>query len=84
MAVMERTITATEANREFSRVFNEVANGETYVVTARGKPVIRMVPVREETKDDQEKRRKVSALVDELAMLPLRAPGRIIREDGYE
>jgi len=81
---MERSITATEANREFSRVFNEVANGETYVVTARGKPVMRMVPVHTETADEDAKRRKVHSLVDELAMFPLRAPGRIIREDGYE
>ncbi len=81
---MDRSISATDANREFSRVLNEVANGETYVVTAHGKPVMRMVPVRARVADEDARRRKVHALVDELAMFPLRAPGRIIREDGYE
>jgi prevent-host-death family protein len=42
---MERSITATDANREFSRVVSDVANGDTYVVTSHGKPVMRMVPV---------------------------------------
>ena len=84
MVAMERTITATEANREFSRVFNEVANGETYVVTARGKPVIRMVPVTPDEADRAEKNRKMHALLDRLAQMPLRHAGRITRDDGYE
>ncbi|MDZ4363930.1 type II toxin-antitoxin system prevent-host-death family antitoxin [Brevundimonas sp.] len=81
---MERTITATDANREFSRVFNEVANGETYVVTARGKPLVRIAKLESPVADEAARRAKVHALVDELGNLPLRAPGRIIREDGYE
>lgn len=84
MPVMERTITATEANREFSRVFNEVANGETYVVTARGKPVIRMVPVVLDEADRAEKNRKLKALLDRLAKEPVRNLGPITRDDGYE
>lgn len=81
---MERTITATEANREFSRVFNEVANGKTYVVTARGKPVIKMVPVTPDEADRAEKNRKMQVLLDRLAKMPLRHAGRITRDDGYE
>jgi len=81
---MERLISATEANREFSRVLNEVANGEVYVVTARGKPLVRMERVKPRTADQDERKRRVQALVDELGMLPLRAPGRITRDDGYE
>ncbi len=84
MGTMERTITATEANREFSRVFNEVANGETYVVTARGKPVIRMVPVTPDETERAERSRKLSALLDRLAKEPVRNLGRVTRDDGYE
>ena len=40
---MERTITATEANREFSRIFREVASGESYVVTAHGKLMVFLI-----------------------------------------
>ena len=42
---MDRSISATDANREFSRVLNEVANGETYVVTSHGKPLARLTPL---------------------------------------
>ena len=42
---MERSISATDANREFSRLLNEVANGETYVVTSHGKPLVRLTPI---------------------------------------
>lgn len=55
---MERSISATDANREFSRVLNEVANGETYVVTSHGKPLVRLTPIEKpavdpETVDDR-------------------------------
>lgn len=81
---MERLISATDANREFSRVLSEVAAGETYVVTSHGKPVARLEPVRPQKTDDAARQRRVASLVNELAALPLRAPGRIVREDGYE
>lgn len=81
---MERSISATDANREFSRVLSEVAAGETYIVTSHGKPVARLAPVRPPKEDGTARQRRVASLVDELAMLPLRAPGRIVREDGYE
>lgn len=81
---MERTITATEANREFSRVFNEVANGETYVVTARGKPVIKMTPITLDEADRAEKNRKLKALLSRLSREPVRNLGRVTRDDGYE
>jgi prevent-host-death family protein len=80
---MERTITATEANREFSRIFREVASGESYVVTARGKPLVRITPATAGEQTDDERVARLHALVDDLAALPARAPGRITREDGY-
>ncbi|GLK47213.1 hypothetical protein GCM10017620_01860 [Brevundimonas intermedia] len=80
---MERIITATEANREFSRIFREVASGESYVVTARGKPLVRITPATAGEQTDDERVARLHALVDDLAALPARAPGRITREDGY-
>lgn len=81
---MERTISATDANREFSRLLGEVAAGQTYVVTSHGKPVARLEPVRQEAADEAERRRRLEALLDEMARLPLRHAGRITRDDGYE
>lgn len=81
---MERTVTVTEANRAFSRIVREVAAGDSYVVTARGRPIIRLERIEADRSDEEGRRAKVRALVDELTALPLRAPGRIIRDDGYE
>ena len=41
---MEKTIQATEANRQFSRILREVAEGDTFTVTSHGRPIARIVP----------------------------------------
>lgn len=63
---------------------NEVARGETYVVTARGKPMIKMVPIDEDQAEREEKNRRMRALLDELAERPVQNLGRVTRDDGYE
>jgi prevent-host-death family protein len=39
-----KTITAAEANRQFSSVLRTVAQGQTVLVTSRGKPVATIAP----------------------------------------
>jgi prevent-host-death family protein len=34
-----KTVTAADANRQFSSVLREIAQGETFTVLSRGKPV---------------------------------------------
>ena len=41
---MEKVIQATEANRHFSRILREVAEGDTFTVTSHGRPIARIVP----------------------------------------
>ena len=41
-----KTVTAAEANRQFSAVLRDVAQGESVMVTSRGKPVATIEPVR--------------------------------------
>ena len=42
---MNKTITASEANREFSKMLREVGSGGTsYTITVHGKPVADLVP----------------------------------------
>jgi prevent-host-death family protein len=41
-----RTVSAREANQQFSRLLGEVANGEEVVITRRGQPVATLVPYR--------------------------------------
>jgi prevent-host-death family protein len=41
---MAQSVSAAEANRNFSHILREVRGGASYVVTAHGKPVARIVP----------------------------------------
>ena len=41
---MQRSVSAREANQQFSRVLREVEAGAEIVVTRRGQPVARIVP----------------------------------------
>lgn len=42
-----KTFSAAEANRQFSAVLREVAQGERVLVTSRGKPVATIEPMRQ-------------------------------------
>jgi prevent-host-death family protein len=52
--VFMNTIGAFEAKTHFSQVIANVENGEDYVVTRKGKPVAKIIPIPEETKDPRE------------------------------
>jgi prevent-host-death family protein len=41
---MAETVTARTANQHFSRLLREVAEGKSFVITHRGRPVARLVP----------------------------------------
>src|SRR5436305_1899712 len=41
---MDKTISASDASRRFSELLRAVRAGESYVVTAHGKPIARLVP----------------------------------------
>lgn len=81
---MERTITATEANREFSRLLGEVAAGEKFVVTSHGRPVARLEPVgpAAEVADPivAARREHLRRLVSQTAL----GQSRFSREDFYD
>lgn len=45
---MDRAISASDANRQFSGILRDVKRGESFVVTSRGTPVARIVPVEDD------------------------------------
>jgi prevent-host-death family protein len=45
---LEKTISAADANRNFSQVLREVRHGQSYVVSSHGRPVARIAPIRDE------------------------------------
>jgi prevent-host-death family protein len=42
--LMENTVSAADANRQFSRLLHAVRAGGSYIVTSHGKPVAKIVP----------------------------------------
>ena len=80
---MSETITATEANREFSRILREVSGGQTYVVTSHGRPVARIVPV---DGDDERAQREAAreTLFARLKSQPIRKVGPWTRDELYD
>ncbi|WP_176472982.1 type II toxin-antitoxin system Phd/YefM family antitoxin [Sphingomonas lenta] len=77
---MERAITASDANQRFSELLREVQDGETFVVTSRGRPVAKVVPV-----DDLDRQAPaIDALLAHVETLPRRSLAGWARADLYE
>lgn len=53
---MDETVSAAEANRSFSRLLRGVRAGRSYLVTAHGRPVARLVPASEGDRDERDLR----------------------------
>ena len=82
-----KTVSAAEANRQFSRLLHEIREGETFIVTSRGKPVVRMEPVRstEEQAQPSAREKAKAALLRRLDMQPvLNIPIDWTRDDVYD
>ncbi len=78
---MDKSVSAAEANREFSRLLQNVKKGHSYVVTSHGKPVARIAPVGERS-GVAEKARNV--LLRRLRTQPVTKIGRWTRDELYE
>ena len=78
---MEETVSAAEANREFSRLLRGVRDGNSYVVTSHGRPVAKLVPI---SKSPEEKEAAFQKLMARLRSQPVRHIGRWTREELYE
>lgn len=78
---MDKPVSAADANREFSRLLQNVKKGHSYVVTSHGKPVARIAPVGERS-GVAEKARNV--LLRRLRTQPVTKIGRWTRDELYE
>ena len=77
---MERAISASDANQHFSEMLRDVQDGETFVVTSRGRPVAKVMPV-----DDLDRQGPaLDALLDFVTTLPRRRADAWRRDDLYE
>ncbi len=78
---MEKTISAADANRKFSKLLREVREGRSYVVTSHGRPVARIAPVTEPRNSTAK-----AALLAHLESRPVRRRpiGRWKRDELYD
>lgn len=77
---MDETISAAEANREFSRLLREARDGNSFLVTSHGRPVARLVPA---TEPSQAARTAKQILLDRLRRQTPANAGRWAREELY-
>ena len=80
-SVMDKFISAAEANRQFSALLREVREGRQYVVTSHGRPIARLVPI---SKDSDVAMSGRAALLSRLEGQPVCDVGRWTREELYE
>lgn len=78
---MERLVTAVDANRHFSEILRGVRDGGSYVVTAHGKPVARILPIEDRLGHREEARRR---LLDRLRGETVVDAGPVDRDELYE
>jgi prevent-host-death family protein len=77
---MDEVVSAAEANRRFSRLLRMVREGRSYVVTAHGRPVAKIVPA---GASDRTMASARAALLDRLRAQPVVDAGRWTREELY-
>lgn len=78
---MEKSVTAADANREFSRLLQQVKKGESFVVTSHGKPVARITPFDQDARVAQ---RAWKLLLARFAATPARDIGPLKRDELYD
>ena len=76
-----KMIATTEANRQFSKVIQEVREGETFVVTSHGEPVAKITAFKREESDRQ--RALDAYFTSRKAVKPMNL-GRFNRDDAYD
>lgn len=77
-----KTISATEANRDFSKLLERVAGGEAIGITKRGKMVAKLSPVAKA--EDSTARKKVREHLATLRARPVLGVPRGTRDELYE
>jgi prevent-host-death family protein len=80
---MNKIVTASEANRSFSKLLKDVRKGHQVDVTSHGEVVARVVPVM--TAEEKARRDKArTALLRRLKKQPALNSGPWSRDEGYE
>lgn len=80
---MVKTVTAAEANRDFSKLMRLAESGEDVVVTSRGRPRIKLVRIEPADDEAVKRRRAFDELTHLLNQRPVLNLPRATRDDMY-
>jgi prevent-host-death family protein len=78
---MDEAVSAADANRRFSQLLRSVREGRSFVVTAHGRPIAKLVPVGQR---DLVAGRARAALIARLRAAPATDVGRWSRDELYD
>lgn len=78
---MDETVSAADANRNFSLILRNVREGRSYVVTSHGRPVARIVPA---DNDANARASARDALLARLKEQPVLNVGPWTRDELYD
>jgi prevent-host-death family protein len=81
-----RTVSAAEANRQFSALLREVQEGGTVTITSRGLPVALLQPFDAERAKAEaaEREKRFQAMLEEWRSRPVMHLGKFNRDDAYD
>jgi prevent-host-death family protein len=81
-----KTVTAAEANRNFSKLLADVKSGMSLEITSHGVPVAQIIPINAE--DEQLRRQRMDkareALFERLRNQPALNLGKMTRDEIYD
>jgi prevent-host-death family protein len=79
-----RTVSARQANQEFSKLLQAVVDGEEVVITRRGKPVARLAPIQDRAREG-ERQAEIDRLIEHWREgIDLGEPVAWTRDELYE
>ncbi|MCV9937851.1 type II toxin-antitoxin system prevent-host-death family antitoxin [Boseaceae bacterium BT-24-1] len=81
---MVKTVSAAEANREFSKLMKLAERGERVVVTSRGQPKVQITRVEEADSEKAQRREAFDRLTERLNSQPAQNLPRLTRDDFYD
>jgi prevent-host-death family protein len=81
---MVKTVSAAQANREFSKLMQIAEAGEEVVVTSRGKPKVKIVRADEANSEMERRQKAFDELTRRLDSQTARNLPRATRDDMYE
>lgn len=81
---MAKTVSAAEANRDFSKLMRLAASGEEVIVTSRGQPRIKLVRIEPDDDEAIGRRKAFDLLTERLKHRPILDLPRATRDDMYE